>query len=155
MVGAAESRSYTALTKIRMGRARDRVMCNASTVGAVGTGAERNKTDIMLVSLPTRHADEEPDDDTTIRAACKLVYRIKPSKAGDGAGQERSAADVTLACRSSASSARTTLELYTELDFKSRSTVVEYEKWRRPMTIRAVSQYVQPHPTSSRANSAH
>ena len=63
--------------------------------------------------------------------SCIWVFRIKPWEASAGA---------TVRTRASARRGKVSLELYSQVDFKTKDSRMELEELRRPLTVRAVSQ---------------
>ncbi|GMI50398.1 hypothetical protein TeGR_g12321, partial [Tetraparma gracilis] len=114
-------RSHVTYSRLCMprGRGRDRVVCSKNTTSAKSpTGV------IMYVSFPTTHADA-PEKDGHVRASCISVYRIKPMIMS-GIGRKQVL--------------RTTVELYTALDFKMGDADIASDKLSRSLTVRAASE---------------
>ncbi|GMI34546.1 hypothetical protein TeGR_g7087, partial [Tetraparma gracilis] len=120
-------RSHATYSRVRMprGRYRDRVVCSKNTVSA-----KNHAGAVMYVSFPTVR-DDAPEEDNNVRVSCIWVFRIKPWEASAGA---------TVRTRASARRGKVSLELYSQVDFKTKESRMELEELRRPLTVRAVSQ---------------
>ncbi|GMI32518.1 hypothetical protein TeGR_g2179 [Tetraparma gracilis] len=119
-------RSHVTYSRVRMprGRYRDRVVCSKNTVSVKNPAGA-----VMYVSFPTAH-DNAPEQDEHVRASCIWVFRIKPWEASVGA---------TARTEASARS-KISLELYAQVDFKTKNARMELDELSRPLTVRAVSQ---------------
>lgn len=134
-------RSHVTYSRLRMprGRGRDRVVCSKNTMSAKSpTGvitcvpshherrslATTNSFTLRYVSFPTTHADA-PEEDGHVRASFISVYRIKPMIMS-GIGRKQVL--------------RTTVELYTALDFKMGDADFASDKLSRSLTVRAASE---------------
>ena len=82
------------------------------------------------MSFPATHSDA-PEVDAHVRAKCIWVFRIRPVQVGGVSGADASLRQVQ-------ERKKTTLEVYTQLDFKTGDPEREYEQLRRPLTVRPV-----------------
>jgi uncharacterized membrane protein YgcG len=103
-----EGRSNVTYLRIKMptGRYRDRTVCSKATC------SPKNHTGGMMhVAFPTVH-ESYPGEPEDVRASCIWVFRIKPVRVS--------------VQKQSEGSFKTVVELYSQLDFKTRNPAMEY-----------------------------